>query len=400
MKKTEKKVISIILLMVMLLAMLIPSISLATTGEITINDSKLKETIAQEVDANKDGIITKEEMKKLGHIDIPEGVTDLTGLEYATNLGIINVIYTEATENLIGEIKSECEVHISMTISASVKDDSIIKLDFLKNVKNLTELFINAEDTTSWQKVDYSILKDLKGLRILKLCPQIVPKSISELGDISSLKVLCLESEEELIGDTSMKGIENLVNLETLNIDYCNISDVSRIGELKNLEYINLKNVTGVSDLSVLAQCNKLKSLIMRSTDLSDISFLKNKESITELHLENSPIKNIKGMKDLMLLVSTLPNLDMLCVDLEGLKIENLEKYKEMADFLSADEPETVNSNTENTEKAQTEAKSETKTSAEKPTRIPQAGINVVVSILVAMCVVILVVAFEKAKRK
>ena len=60
-------------------------------------------------------------------------------------------------------------------------------------------------------------------------------------------------------------------------------------------------------------------------------------------------------------------------------------------------------SNTENTEKTPTEVKTETKKQVEKPTRIPQAGINVVgntISILVAMSVVMLAVAFVKAKRK
>ena len=61
------------------------------------------------------------------------------------------------------------------------------------------------------------------------------------------------------------------------------------------------------------------------------------------------------------------------------------------------------NVNTENSEKTSTESKTETKKQAEKPTRIPQAGMNVVgnvISILVATSVVILVIAFVKAKRK
>lgn len=47
MKKTEKKIIGIFVLMVMLITILIPSISSATTTEITINDSKLKEFIVR-----------------------------------------------------------------------------------------------------------------------------------------------------------------------------------------------------------------------------------------------------------------------------------------------------------------------------------------------------------------
>ncbi len=133
------------------------------------------------------------------------------------------------------------------------------------------------------------------------------------------------------------------------------------------------------------------------------MSFLENKKSVTDLSLRSSPIKNIKDMKDLILLVSTLPNLDTLVVDIEGLRIENLRQYEEIKEFLSADELEMEKSNTENTEKAPIEVKTETKKRVEKPTIIPQAGINVVgnaILILVAMSSVILAVVFVKAKRK
>lgn len=47
MKKTQKKMIGIMALTIILLSILIPSISSATTGEITIHDSKLKEIIVR-----------------------------------------------------------------------------------------------------------------------------------------------------------------------------------------------------------------------------------------------------------------------------------------------------------------------------------------------------------------
>lgn len=382
MKKIEKKVISITLLMVILLAMLIPSISLAATEEITINDGKLKEAIVNEVDVNKDGKITKEEMKELGHIDIPEGVTDLTGLEYATNLGSMNIIYTEATPNLIGEIKSEEFVRVNMTISASVKVNSIVKLDFLKKIKNLKELFIVVEDKTDWQKVDYSTLKDLKYLRVLSLGAQVMPNSISELGNISSLESLSLSGEDGIDGSISMNGIEKLANLWLLNITHCDINDIAKIGEVKKLEHLHIEDIY----------------------TKTDISFLENNETVKELLLINLPFVSMEDIS----VISTLPNLKELIVDVGGIRILGVEQFQdEYQEFLKNGEKDeslaNENSNTENTEKAVTETKTETKKQAEKPTRIPQAGINVVgnaISILVAISVFLLAVAFVKAKRK
>ena len=381
MKKMEKKVISITLVVAMLLTMLTPCISLATEGEITIKDAKLKEAIAQEVDANKDGIITEEEIKELGHIDIPEGVTDLTGLEYATNLGSINIMYTEATPNLIGAINSEELVRVNMTISASVKENSIVKLDFLKKMKNLKELFIVVEDKTAFKNVNYSTLKDLKYLRVLSLESQIMPNSISELGNISSLESLSLNGEGGIGGSISMNGIEKLTNLWLLNITHCDINDIAKIGEVKKLEHLRIED-----------------------TYITDISFLENNQTVKELQLINLPFESMKDIS----VISTLPNLKELIVDVGGMGILGVEQFQdEYQEFLKNGEKDeslaNENSNTENTEKTSTESKTETKKQAEKPTRIPQAGMNVVgnvISVLVAMSVVILAVLFVKVKRK
>lgn len=381
MKKMEKKVISITLVVAMLLTMLTPCISLATEGEITIKDAKLKEAIAQEVDANKDGIITEEEIKELGHIDIPEGVTDLTGLEYATNLGSINIMYTEATPNLIGAINSEELVRVNMTISASVKENSIVKLDFLKKMKNLKELFIVVEDKTAFKNVNYSTLKDLKYLRVLSLESQIMPNSISELGNISSLESLSLNGKGGIGGSISMNGIEKLTNLWLLNITHCDINDIAKIGEVKKLEHLHIED-----------------------TYITDISFLENNQTVKELQLINLPFESMKDIS----VISTLPNLKELIVDVGGIGILGVEQFQdEYQEFLKNGEKDeslaNENSNTENTEKTLTETKTETKKQAEKPTRIPQAGMNVVgnvISVLVAMSVAILAVLFVKVKRK
>lgn len=327
----------------------------------------------------------------------------MTGLEYATNLSTISIRYTDATNNLIGEIKSECGVSVYLTIPVGFDDSAIVKLDFLKKVKNLTELSIGSEDSTIWREVDYSALEDISTLTTLDVETVVAPEYMHSLENIKSLTTLRFGQTGDNRRGIVLDGIEGLTKLDYLCIKGYDILNANKLGELKNLKYLSLEYVTGVSDLSALAKCDKLESVGILSTDLSDVSFLENKKSVTDLSLRSSPIKNIKDMKDLILLVSTLPNLDTLVVDLEGLRIENLRQYEEMKKALSADELEMEKSNTENTEKTSTEAKTETKKQVEKPTIIPQAGINVVgnaISILVAISVVILAVAFVKAKRK
>lgn len=403
MKKIEKKVIGIALVMVMLVAMLIPSISSAAMREVTIKDSKLKEAILTQnnVDTNNDGIITEEEMKNVERIQIPEGVLDLTGLEYATNLGDITIKYSEKMPDLSRINSASNEIGINIDVSNAT---TTVNLDFLKDIKKLSYVMIYKPDTEEPININYSALSEIKTLNSLSLRYGTAPKSIKELGNLNYLLGLEIAGNIENDNETiDLSGIEDFTNLTSLTIVDYNLQNVSKVGKLENLADLNFCDVKGISDLSALANCNELKYVEIRSTDLSDVSFLENKRNIWGLHLANSPIKNIKGQKDLILLVDTLSSLDVLSVDLEGIKIENMEQYIEMQKALSADEPEMESSNTEDTEKTSTEVKTETKKQAEKPTRIPQAGINVagsVISVLVAISVAILVVAFVKVKRK
>lgn len=407
MKKMEKKVLSITLVMIMLVAMLIPTSSSATTGEVTINDRKLKEAILtqNDVDTNHDGIITEEEMKNVERITIPESVTDLTGLEYAINLEIITIKYNEMMPDLskINSVSNNLNVYVDVSGATST-----VNLDFLKSVRKLSGVMIYKPYTEEPVNINYSTLSEIKTLNYLSLGDNTAPKSIKELGNVSYLLELDIGGEIDNDNNTiDLDGIEKLTNLTSLSLVGHNLQNVSKLGELKNLAELHLYNVKGVPDLSVLDNCNELRYVSISATDLSSLAFLKNKRFLETLIIVDSPVTDIKDMKDLINLVDTLPNLKELYVDLEGIQIESLEQYKEMQKFLSTDEPEKEDSNTENTEKTPTETKTdpkiETKKQAEKPTVIPQAGINVVggaISILVAISVAILAVVFIKANRK
>lgn len=392
MKKMEKKVISITLLLVIVLAMLIPSTSLATEKGITIKDSKLKE----EIDANKDGIITEEEMNDLTGISIPEGVTDLTGLEYATNLDYIDMVYNKIMPDL-SKLNPKGNIELNLRI-CSVPDTDI-KFDFLKNLKKLTDLSIRNMNENYEGYVELKNLQDIKTLKALHLF-KVGPIYLGDLNGISELETLSIDDTWHVDGIINLEGIENCDKLAFLSINGGSIINSSKIGKLKNLRELVLCETNISNDLLSLANCKELQRVQIQNTNISDISFLKNKENLISLWIQDSPIKDVK---DIITVVSTLPNIEDLYVNVEGIKIESMLEYNEITDFLSADEPEMENSNTENTEKTSTESKTETKKQAEKPTRIPQAGMNVVgnvISVLVAMSVVILAVLFVKVKRK
>lgn len=283
MKKREKKVISITLLLVIVLAMLLPSISLGTTEEVIIKDANLKEEIkSQLVDMNNDGKITQEEMKRLYAIDIPEGVTDITGLEYAKNLGEITIQYAETMPDL-SILKVE-----DLKIKLFINNEAGVKFDFLKNIQNFHHLYINSELIEPNIKIDFKSLAEIENLIVLGVEGEMPSNIITQIKGIKGLKELYLggryDRESQVI---DLSDISNLTKLNSLTLKKLDIKNANEIGKNLNLECLDLEHVKGVSDLSAIANCNKLREVVMWATDLSDVSFLENKRNITDLGLED-----------------------------------------------------------------------------------------------------------------
>ena len=300
MQKTEKKMISITLVMVMLLAMLMPSISSAATGEVVIKDSKLKAAIVQqEIDANKDGIITQEEMKELTHIDIPDGVTDLTGLEYATNLEITTIKYNNKMPDL-SKVNSTA-VHVDISGATTT-----VKLDFLKNVEKLSVVSIFSNDEKDSIDGDYSALSEIRMLQCLNLGRGVGIQSIKELGHLDNLLCLDITGNPALDEILDFSGVGELKRLQQLTIRGKIVQNISELSKVNNLAIVCFENVDGISDLSALSNSEQLTYVEICSTDLSDLSFLKNKQRLEYLSIMDSPIKYMDDRKTLLQLILML----------------------------------------------------------------------------------------------
>lgn len=98
----------------------------------------------------------------------------------------------------------------------------------------------------------------------------------------------------------SLKGIENLPNLEELVINNCtNITSLSELATLTNLKTIMI-NGTRISDISVLANLNNLEYLNMRCNEITNPSVLNNLEKLSTVHLEYNNITDIEELAGLV----------------------------------------------------------------------------------------------------
>ena len=244
----ETKIVKRLLLTVFAMAVVV--LSLAFGGEKTyaaddseivyIPDANFKAYLNEKLgveDLSTD--ITKQQMEQIKVIELDENhnISDLTGIEYCSNL------------------KKLC-----------LKDfDGVIDLSVIGKLKSLNSL------TLKYSQWNYKI------------------SDITELGNLTNLIYLDLSRNAEII-DISVLG--KLTNLSTLSLEGCKqITDISVLGNLKNLTELDLGTCTEIKDVSVLSDLTKLTTLTLANIDFrkedysSYISVIPSLKNLTKLKL-------------------------------------------------------------------------------------------------------------------
>jgi len=112
-------------------------------------------------------------------------------------------------------------------------------------------------------------------------------------------------------------GIENLVNLKSLNLEKNSISNIEPLGQLNNLEELCLDN-NDIKDISALENITSIKNLSLSSNRIDDISDLKNLSNLEKLNLADngimdiSPLSAMKYIKYINLSSNKINNVDKL----------------------------------------------------------------------------------------
>ena len=179
-----------------------------------------------------------------------ERISDLTGIEYASNLRYMWV-YT----NLISDL-SPLSGLANLTV-LDISQNPINDLSPLSGLTNLTELILV-----------YSQSSDL-----------------SPLSGLAKLTTLCLIGNQ--INDLS--PLSGLTNLTIMSLFENQISDISPLSGLTSLESLWLHNNL-ISDLSPLSGLTNMTDLQLGDNRISDISPLSGLTSLEELDLHRNPL--------------------------------------------------------------------------------------------------------------
>ena len=238
---------------------------------VEIPDPNLRQAIRETLQL-PDGVpITQLEMGRLRELEAEQReITDLTGLEFASNL---TGLFVRGNWN--------------NTISSS---SSSLDLSPLSNLTELKVLFIRhcrISDLTPLAK-----LTQLKGLTLTENGI----RDITPLAGLVNLGFLTLI--ENRIADLS--PLANFTQLKDLTIIGCRITDITPLGNLTNLVTLNLAS-NQIVDISPLAALTQLEKLVMDSNQIVDIGPLANLTRLKELKIDRNRIVDFSPLQGLSL---------------------------------------------------------------------------------------------------
>ncbi len=212
-----------------------------------------------------------------------KGITDLMGLEYATNLSNLNL-----RNNQISDLSPLAP--LTYLDELNLPDNQISDLSPLAGLTNLTRLYLQYNQISD---ISLSPLAGLTSLTVLSLYSNQI-SDISPLAGLTNLTHLYLELDQIV----NISALAGLTNLTVLYLHSNDINDLSPLAGLSYLSELYLHN-NQISDISPLAGLTSLTVLSLYSNKISDISPLAGLTSLTRLYLYSNQISDISSLAGL-----------------------------------------------------------------------------------------------------
>ena len=183
------------------------------------------------------------------------------------------------------------EADMLQLTSLNAKNRQITELAGLEYATNLTELYLGENPIT-----DISPLTHLTQLTLLRLNDVWGISDISALAHLTQLHVLHLD--RNLIGD--INPLAGLTKLEELDLRYNRIIDVSPLANLTQLNVLLLNN-NRIGDISPLANLAQLTQLWLESNKIKNVHPLASLTRLEILHIRWNSITNHSPLDGLSL---------------------------------------------------------------------------------------------------
>ena len=290
-----------------------------------IPDANLQAAIEAALGKASGATITEAEMKTLTHLTASNAdISDLTGLEAATNLTLLALTNNDITDiSALSGLTNLKRLYLN--------GNNITDISPLSGLTNLTNLTLTENDIT-----DISALSELTNLKILELRGN--PLSASSINDhIRVLKSRGTTVQYDLPGNEVVSipdaNLRAAINAALGHSSGATITEA----EMKTLTHLTTASNADISDLTGLEAATNLTNLALTNNDITDISALSGLTNLQIIRLAANDITDISPLSGLTnLIVLNLGRNDITDISpLAGLtKLETLElKYNNITDI-------------------------------------------------------------------
>ena len=314
-------------IMVYLLLFTVQSVT-ALAQVVDIPDPNLRRTVRETLNLPAGDPITQADMRQLTSLNAKNRqITELAGLEYATNLtelhlgenpitdisplaqltqlsflrlndcwtiddisplaNLTQLGWLDLDRNLIVDIGPLAG--LTGLTSLDIRYNQIEDLSPLANLMHLTALHLGGNPIE-----DIGPLSNLTQLTFLRLNDNRLLENIDSLASLAQLRVVHLD--RNAIVDIS--PLAGLTGLTSLDIRYNQIEDLNRLANLTQLTRLLLNN-NKIVDVSPLAHLTQLTELHLSGNQIEDISPLANLTQLTQLWLDHNKIKDVHPLANL-----------------------------------------------------------------------------------------------------
>ena len=279
---------------------------------VTIPDANLRTAIQQEIG----NTITTNTMGTLTFLDAYDlGISDLTGLEHATNLTELYL-----WENSISDVSPLAG--LTRLTELDLYDNNISDISSLVGLTRLTDLSLeenplnDAALTTHIPAIqangtqvefDDRVPTTQQSTVVTIPDPNLRAAIQEEIGNTittNTMRTLTSLYPEDF-GISDLTGLEHATNLSVLYLDFNNISDVSPLAGLTQLTHLGLGG-NNISDVSALAGMTQLTQLSLDGNNISDVSALAGMTQLARLWLDGNNISDVSPLAGLTQLTHLL----------------------------------------------------------------------------------------------
>lgn len=276
------------------------------------------------VDANKDGQVSEEEIKKVYNIDLyyAEGLTneDMEGLEQAVNCHIMDLGYNKDITkiNFAQNMKNLSRVEISDT-GIPLKEQLGLLRGFNTNILKkgqITRLKLVPDGILNFNNVKVSAENPEK-LDLEVASGELYATALADQG-MTNIKIQC-EKETLSFPVTLEKGSEDSISVPNKNLYNALLKegDQNKDGyltkdEMKTIRSLGVDLQSGSQDLTALTYAENLWELDLKGsfTTIEPLTKLKNIEYLTLASDQLKSIDELKNMKTLSYLnIANCPNI-------------------------------------------------------------------------------------------